>query len=333
MRNQSPQLEATQNDDLDATFLDGAIQPAPATFTARYQQGHWIINGGATSGIPAPSGSDAARLALYPFDAPAADSVRPVQGRGDGPESRTSSPRSSRLAIEKKVELDPKATYKAIIVSLPTPPLRVASGRGCRGLHPGPPGPEDSLARRKALALHRARPPKGETPEFRLIARDGQFVITRPNDDRPLVAQIDGLNEDGAKRAVARLEHMARWTQTARLSNPASSIQPGDVKLTILVDGKEVSGREIRLEYQFKNGKQVEPTFQVSMTNNSRARSTAAARPDPALPGVRGTDQGRLRQAGAGRDGLGLTWASRSRRAYPTRSGSKGSSSTRTCSS
>ena len=30
--NQSPQLEAARNDDLDATFLDGAIQPAPATF-------------------------------------------------------------------------------------------------------------------------------------------------------------------------------------------------------------------------------------------------------------------------------------------------------------
>ena len=124
-------------------------------------------------------------------------------------------------------------------------------------------------------SLFIAEAAKEDTPDFRLIARDGQFVITRPGEDRPLVAQIDGLNEDGAKRAVARLEHMARWTQTARLSNPASSIQPGDVKLTVLVEGKEVSGREIRLEYQFKNGKQVEPTFQVSMTNNSRAGSSA----------------------------------------------------------
>ena len=94
-------------------------------------------------------------------------------------------------------------------------------------------------------------------------------MITRPNDERPLVGQIDGLDEDGAKRAVARLEHMTRWTQTARLSNPASSIQPSDVKLTVLVDDKEVSGREIRLEYQLKDGREVEPTFKVSMTNNS----------------------------------------------------------------
>ena len=116
----------------------------------------------------------------------------------------------------------------------------------------------------------------GQNPDFRLFARDGQFVITKPNDDRPLVAQIDGLNEAGATLAVKRLEHIARWTQTARLSNPASTIRPGDVKLTILVDGKEVSGSEVRLEYQIKDGKAAPPTFQVSMTNNSQRPCSAA---------------------------------------------------------
>ena len=168
--NQSPQLEATQNDDLDATFLDGAIQPAPAAFTARYQQGHWIINGGATSGIPAPVGSDAARLALYPFDAPAADFCATPPKPWRWPESRMSFPRSSRLAIENKAALDPKATYKAIIVSLPTPPLRVLLEGDAASLHPGPSGPEDSLSRRKALALHprsrqgRGRPNSASSP-------------------------------------------------------------------------------------------------------------------------------------------------------------------------
>ena len=180
-------------------------------------------------------------------------------------------PATSRLAIENKVALDPKATYKAIIVSLPAPPLHVlldGDAASCalirQALKTASPEGKPSLFIAEAA--------KKDAPDFRLIARDGQFVITRPGEDRPLVAQIDGLNEDGAKRAVARLEHMARWTQTARLSNPASSILPGDVKLTVLVEGKEVSGREIRLEYQFKNGKQVEPTFQVSMTNNSARR-------------------------------------------------------------
>ena len=43
---QSPQFEAANANDLDAVFLDAASQPAPATFTASFQQGHWRINGG-----------------------------------------------------------------------------------------------------------------------------------------------------------------------------------------------------------------------------------------------------------------------------------------------
>jgi pimeloyl-ACP methyl ester carboxylesterase len=271
VRNQSPQLEASQNDDLDATFLDGAIQPAPATFTASCHEGHWRINGGATSGIPAPAGSDAPRLALYPFDAPAADLNEPSKAVAMARVDEVL-PASSSLVIEKKAELDPKTTYKAVVVSLPTPRLSVlleGDAVACdlvrealKTATPATPERKPSLFIREAS--------KGDTPEFRLLARENQLVITRPNDERPLVGQIVGLNEDGAKRAVARLEHMTRWTQTARLSNPASSIHPSDVKLTVLVDDKEVSGREIRLEYQLKDGEQVAPTFKVSMTNNSK---------------------------------------------------------------
>ena len=267
VRNQSPQLEATQNDDLDASFLDGAIQPMPATFAASYQNGQWTINGGATSGIFAPAGSDAPRLALYPFDAPAADLSDPSKTVAMVQVDEVLSA-TSRLVIDKKTKLDPKTTYKAVLVSLPTPPLSVlleGDPAACalvrEAMKVASPEGKPSLFIREAS--------KGDTPEFRLVARDDQFVITRPNDDRPIVGQIDGLNADGAKWAVARLEHMARWTQTARLSNPASSIQPSDVKLTVLVDDKEVSGREIRLEYQLKDGREVEPTFKVSMTNNS----------------------------------------------------------------
>ncbi len=266
--NQTPQLEASRNDDLDAVFLDGVIQPAPSSFVASTgKDGHWYINAGAVHGIAEGVGDDATRLALYPFDAPAAHLSDPSKAVATALVDEVL-PSSSRLVIEKEAELDPKMTYKAIIVSLPTPPLGVlleGDAAACalvRGaLKTASPEGKPSLFIREAA--------QGDAPEFRLVARDDQFVITRPGEDRPLVAQIDGLDANGAKQAVARLEHMARWTQIARLSNPASSIGPSDVKLTFLVDSKEVSGRDIRLEYQVKNGKQVEPTFQVSMTNNS----------------------------------------------------------------
>jgi len=267
IRDQSPQFEASRNDDLDITFLDGAIRPAPASFTASCRDGQWSINGGATSGLPAPSGSDAARVALFPFDAPAAD-------LGDASKAVATAdvvevlPASSRLAIAGKASLDPETTYKAVLVSLPVPPLAVllegdfgACALAREAIKTASPGLMPSPFVREATGR--------VAPDFRLLARDGQFAITRPNDSRPLVGQIDGLGAEEAKRAVARLEHIARWTQTARLANPASSILPGDVKLTVLVDGKEVSGREIRLEYRVQVGKPVPPTFRVSMTNRS----------------------------------------------------------------
>ncbi len=52
--NQPPQLEATRNDDLDGVFLDGAIQPAPTTFTASCRECRWTINGGQTMAFRHP---------------------------------------------------------------------------------------------------------------------------------------------------------------------------------------------------------------------------------------------------------------------------------------
>ncbi len=267
VREQSPQLEASRNDDLDTLFLDGALRPAPASFTASCRDGQWSINGGATSGLPAPDGSDATRVALYPFDASAeafADASRAV-AMADVVEVL---PASSRLAIRGKNHLDPEATYKAIVVGLPAPPLAVALE--------GDPSPcsfareamNTAAPERAASAFVREASGK-DAPDFRLLARDGQFTITRPKDGRPVVDPVDGQDAGAAAKAVARLEHIARWTQTARLANPASSIRPGDIKLSIFIEGKEVSGREIRLEYGVRDRKPAPPTFRVSMTNRS----------------------------------------------------------------
>ncbi len=229
------------------------------------------MSGGATSGIPAPSGSDAARFAPpCPFDASAALLCDPSKAVAKTHVSDVL-PASSRLAIEGKAALDPTETYKATLVSLPTPPLcfllegdAAACAMVREALKTASPEGKPSFFIREVS--------NGETPEFRIVARDGRFAITRSNDERPLVGKIDGLNAAGAKQVVSRLEHIARWTQTAQLKNPASTIRPNDVKLTILVDGEEVSGREVRLEYRLQGNKQVPPTFQVSMTNNSQRR-------------------------------------------------------------
>jgi len=264
--NQSPQLEATRNDDLDAVFLDGAIPPSPSSFTVRFRDDEWVLDGGAAMGIPEPSGADATRLALFAFDATASEMSELSRAVGTAQAAKVL-PASSVLSLDPGTPLDQKTTYKAVILSLPTPPVTVS----LEG---------DTQARELVRTVLAKASPEGgpslfireasekEAPEFRLLARDGQFLIARPGDDRPLVGQIDGLNEAGARRAVERLEHIARWTQTAKLSNPNSTIKPDEVTLAILVDDKEVAGKEIRLEYDFKGGKQIKPKFKVRMTND-----------------------------------------------------------------
>ena len=110
-----------------------------------------------------------------------------------------------------------------------------------------------------------------------------------------------GQDEAAVRFAVNRLQHMGRWIQTARLTNPSSSIQPGDVKLTILVDGREVSGHEVRLEYQLQGDRQVRPSCKVTLTNYSqRALFCGLLDLTDAIRSMLASSESRLRQALAG---------------------------------
>jgi Caspase domain/Putative peptidoglycan binding domain len=268
LTNQSPELRATNANDLDAVFLDGAIQPAPATFIATFRNGNWTIDGGMSNGIPAPVGSDTTRLALYPLDARATDLTDRSKAVATARAVEVSVA-SSRIEVEAGTEFSTDGAFRAVVIGLPTPALAV----GIEG--------SDQIRDQFQLAIATAGENGGpspfirlsevdEPPEFIVVAREGRFDITRPGDSRPLVERLDGQDAIAVRSAVDRLQHMARWTQTARLTNPSSSIQPGDVKLAILVDGKEVFGSEVRLEYKFQGDTQVRPTFQVSLTNNSQ---------------------------------------------------------------
>ncbi len=120
------------------------------------------VTGRSTAARPAASprrlGPIAARLALYPFDAPAADLRDPAKAVATARVDDVL-PASSRLVIEGKAQLDPKETYKAVIVSLPTPPLCVLLEGDAAACALVRRRRDDRLARRKALAL---RPRGGE---------------------------------------------------------------------------------------------------------------------------------------------------------------------------
>jgi pimeloyl-ACP methyl ester carboxylesterase len=230
------------------------------------QAGHWAIDGGAAHGIPGAVGTVATRLALFRFDASAEDLRNPSKAIGTA-RVREVSAATSQIEIEDGSQIDGSQTYKAVIIGISIPPLTVAlkgDERACALIRraieaSGLDGKSSPFIRETTGSL---------AADFLVLAQAGRYRITRPGRGDSLVPPIDNLDEIGARRTVERLEHMARWTQTAHLSNPSSSIQPGDVELTVLVESKAVPA-PIQLEYTWSDGRQIAPTFQVCLINKS----------------------------------------------------------------
>ena len=266
---QSPQIEATVLSDLDQPFLGGAIPQHPPYFTTCYQKDHgWIIDGGAIHGIPQPAWGETTLLALFPFDCPS-EQLRQLPSAIAEARVIEVIPQLSKIQISGIGYLDPDMTFKAVVTSLPLPPKGVLFAGEAAGLE---------LARATLLIAGSHNQPSlyirevttPEVAEFKLLARNGQYLITRPADRRPLVASIQGYTTATALRVINRLEHIARWTSIVELSSPATSrIRPDAVQMLIFKDGTELLDPQIRLEYQQENGKWKQPTFKIKLKNIS----------------------------------------------------------------
>lgn len=267
--NQSPQLEATVLDDLEQPFLRGAIAGRKPYLTVTYHKDHeWVVDGGAVHGIPQPSLDETTELALFPFDS-SPERMHELSTAIGEAKVIAVMPQMSLVQISGIKTLEPEMTFKAVVTSLPLPPKGVLITGESAGV---------KLARAALLTIGTGNQPslylqevaKTENAEFKLLARNGQYLITRPADDRPIVAQIQGYTEKNALQAIERLEHITRWTNIAELSSPAtSSIQDDAVQMVIYQEEREVKDATISLQYQQQNGLWKSPTFKVKLNNTS----------------------------------------------------------------
>ncbi|WDD36668.1 caspase family protein (plasmid) [Nostoc sp. UHCC 0926] len=266
---QSPQLEATVLDDLEQPFLGGAIAGRKPYLTVSYHKDHqWVVDGGAIHGIPQPSGDETTELALFPFDS-SPERMHELSTAIGEAKVIAVMPQMSLVQISGIETLESEMTFKAVVTSLPLPPKGVLITGEEAGV---------KLARAALLTIGTGNQPslylksvaKTENAEFKLLARNGQYLITRPADDRPIVAHIQGYTEKNALQAIERLEHITRWTNIAELSSPAtSSIQASAVQMVIYQEGQEVKDATISLQYQQQNGLWKSPTFKVKLKNTS----------------------------------------------------------------
>jgi hypothetical protein len=263
VRDQAPQIEATNASELDQPFLGGAVKPRPAYYTASFNGSDWALDGGAVHGIPAPMGMDTTRLALFPLDTDPAElsDLSKSVGQADVVEVR---PDTSVLALY--FEADTTKTYKAIVTGLPLPPVGVLLE-----------GDEAGLALvREAFAKDANGQPSlyvqeadRDAARLRLVAKDNELTITRNGDEKLLTSALQGYTAQSAGKARERLEHAARWMRTAELSNPGSNLPADAVSMHFMRGGVELDPQDLLLEYQSLGGKMAPPTFELHVRNNS----------------------------------------------------------------
>jgi len=277
---QSPVVEATDLADLNLPFLGGAIVAGKAYFTlSRDKQRGWVIDGGAVHGIPLPDGDETTILALFPFDTPLENlrDLKPAIG-----EARVQKifPAQSTVAatLADGAALDPELTYKAVVVALPLVPLTVTLTGDAAAL--------ERIRKRLAAAganggpslLVREGPPLAPAADLRVIAEDDHYRICHTADAYPLVVDVPGFTTASAALVVERLEHIARWTKIAELTNPTSKLAASAVQVEILQvnDAGQAAVIEaekgLRLEYKFVSGAWQQPVFKIRLTNTTNRR-------------------------------------------------------------
>ncbi|MEM7118971.1 MAG: caspase family protein, partial [Chloroflexota bacterium] len=273
---QGPQLKATRTADLEQPFLGSAIQPTPKYFTVSYDNlTGWVIDAGSVNGFVAPNQQETTRFALFPFDASPNDLKNLREAVGYAQLSKVFGT-TSRLTTE--AALNQWTTYKAIPVALPIKPLLIQFT-----------GDELGLKRvRQALATYGpnlqpslmvAETQPRETPDLALEAIGNRYLIRRIGEDDPLVTPTHGFGIEQAETVIGRLEHMARWTNLMRLSNPFTNLDTNSVQIFFEVrennQWKSVPiDREIELHYHQLPGTIVwqKPEFRMKLVNRSPHR-------------------------------------------------------------
>lgn len=271
-RTQFPQLEITPPDQDNLLFLDGAIAERVSYFTVRHdEKSGWVIDGGGVHGVQRPAGEETTVLALFEFDCNVRDFQDPDKSIGEAKVTEVL-PQKSKLEISSDTNLSTESVYKAIVISLPLP----AHGVYIEGDATGVTLASEAIklaTMGNSPSVYIRQVTNRDDAQLWLECRNQEYWIRLKDDERSLVAPIQGFTPDNAKRAIERLEHIARWMTIRDLSSPpASRIQPDDIQMELLFEGENGSPKEkeIRRQYQSKQGDLKPPRCQLKLTNKSQ---------------------------------------------------------------
>ena len=250
---QTPQLEATADADLDRAFLGDAIVPRAASFALQVDQGEWWMAAGSIHGVPAPVDGECTRVAVFQATADAAALARVGEALAQA-ELDTVQAARSRLRLLSGA-LVAGVAYQAVLCATPLRRHGVALDGTAA----------EVAAVRAALASAMWVRETVDSPDLRLDCAPGRFSFQRADGTEPTAPAAS------AAEAVRDLEHLARWQHFADLGNPLSRILDHEVELTVYAGktGTDVLPlTDLRLAAQRDaQGRLQSPQFRIAVRN------------------------------------------------------------------
>ena len=262
---QTPVLESPDPDDIRLPFLGGAAAPRTPILTAsRIRERGWVLDAGLLHGIPSPAaGQEPTALTLHPLSAEEAPAAEDALAQAT---VATVDVATSTLNVTTgEQNLDPTATYRAVIRRLPVTPLPILLE-----------GDPELVARLTddLAGSPLTRPVSSGEADLRVVAKNEGITLTRPGAERALVA-VESASPDGMDRMVSAIQHVARWRTVYDRSNPDSALPGSAMNLACLdEDGTELDARAGHIErsYRPEGDSLVQPTMKIRLRNQSGRR-------------------------------------------------------------
>ena len=274
VKEQVPQLETTNPENLKELFLGDAIADRSFYFTLSYSNQIWTIDGGAIHGIP-QSSNESTLLAIFPVGSKADDLKQESNILAEAKITKVLTQQSQVEITQGLANLDRNNSYWAVVTSLPIEPLKVYFEKAT----------SIELAKQEIgranfgnQSLYLVRVDNPLNADVCLQIQNNQYWIVQ--DERPLVAPLNELQE-----AMDALEAIARWRNILNLKSPQrSQIKTQDVEIELKLFGYEgedgeitntdedldiTDASELRLEYKYESGEWKKPVVQINLLNHS----------------------------------------------------------------
>lgn len=284
---QSPQLYAQQEEDINLAFLGGAVKARGAYFMLMFDPNKgWQIDGGQVHGLKeAESQAEPVRLAIY-SDGTAFEDMKQANALGEITVKKVDVT-DSTVQIPSGMILDKGSAYRAKVVSMPIAPFKVCiKGDHAEGIRLA----EEAMEMTE-YSFYLQKVNRSGKSDLNLYAMNqlpdasgrsqgnpAGFMINRPSDrqDQPLVEQLIGITPSHAKQAVEFINHIARWNRVLELNNPSTQIAPGAVRIELyppMEDQALDPGKNgFILDYTKNTPIEGLPKFRLKIVNTSHRR-------------------------------------------------------------